>query len=87
MHNPSNALSEFNMLLVGLIDKVCEELGLKRLDYSTPEDLFRAIFDRCSAKYLSNLDDMMGDDYLRDDLLGIMHRAVRVRIEESRRSA
>ncbi|WP_409176641.1 hypothetical protein [Brevibacillus fortis] len=86
MHNPGNVLTEFNSFIT-LMDKVCEELGLKRLDYSTPEELFQAVLGRYSVKYLSNLDEMMGEDYLRDDLLGIMHRAVRARIEESRRSA
>ncbi|MGF9907921.1 hypothetical protein [Brevibacillus porteri] len=86
MHNPSNVPTEFNAF-IALMDKVCEELGLKRLDYSTPEELFQAVLGRYSVKYLSNLDEMMGEDYLRDDLLGIMHRAVRSRIEESRRSA
>ncbi|MCM3145354.1 hypothetical protein [Brevibacillus sp. MER 51] len=86
MHNPSIVLTDFNTF-IALMDKVCEELGLKRLDYSTPEELFQAVLGRYSVKYLSNLDEMMGEDYLRDDLLGIMHRAVRARIEESRRSA
>ncbi|GEC93918.1 hypothetical protein [Brevibacillus brevis] len=81
MHNPGNVSVDAIMLL-GLMDEVCEKLGLRLRDYATPEDLFEAVFSRTSINILTKLDEKMGDEFLQDDLLGIMHRAVRARIRK-----
>ncbi|MFE1631252.1 hypothetical protein ACFLFF_31430 [Brevibacillus reuszeri] len=60
---------------------LCTKLGLKWENYSTPEELFQAVANKFPEKALLSVDELMGDDHLRDDLLGVMHRAVRERIQ------
>ncbi|GED68992.1 hypothetical protein BRE01_26940 [Brevibacillus reuszeri] len=58
---------------------LCTKLGLKWENYSTPEELFQAVANKFPENALLSVDEVMGDDHLRDDLLGVMHRAVRER--------
>lgn len=81
MQNSNNALDDFQELL-NLIDDVCHGYGLNRRDFTTPSELFQAVVAKVSIGTLLFLDAEMGDEYLQDDLLGIMHRAVRARIAE-----
>ncbi|MBH0333651.1 hypothetical protein ABH14_28640 [Brevibacillus brevis] len=80
-----NPLGDF-LYFMALVDDVCGKLGLDRNDFSTPEELFQTIMERLPLKSLVKFDEMCGDDYLRDDFLGIMHRAVRSRIDEIRQA-
>ncbi|WP_312116588.1 hypothetical protein [Brevibacillus reuszeri] len=80
MQETSTVLDDY-VLFLSTVDEVCVKLGLSRDDFSTPEELFHAVFEKFSLKTLQQLDEMMGDDHLRDDLLGVMHRAVRERAQ------
>lgn len=81
MQETSFVLDDY-FLFLSTVDEVCVKLGLNRDDFSTPEELFHAVFEKFSLKTLQELDEMMGDDHLRDDLLGLMHRSVRDQIQE-----
>jgi hypothetical protein len=81
MQNAYAARDDFR-LFIGLIDDLCNRYGLNRSDYKHPSELFRAVVARVSIETLLFLDKEMGDDYLQDDLLGLLHRAVRSRIQE-----
>ncbi|GED53510.1 hypothetical protein EDM54_01500 [Brevibacillus borstelensis] len=81
MQKPNNALDDFYVFM-SHVDAMCQSYGLNREDYSTPADLFRAVVAKVPIYKLLCLDEWMGDDYLRDDILGIMHRAVRERLAE-----
>lgn len=73
----TNTVPDDYRLFLSTVDEVCTKLGLNRNDFSAPEELFQAVFKRLSVKTLRQLDEMMGDDHMQDDLLGVMHRAVR----------
>ena len=77
----TNTTPDDYRLFLSTVDEVCTKLGLDREDFSTPEELFQAVFERLSVKTLRQLDEMMGDDHMQDDLLGVMHRAVRERTQ------
>lgn len=67
---------------MGEINWICNRLGLNLDDYKNTFDFFRDVMGRFSVKTLRCLDERMGDDYLHNDLLGDMHRAVRGRLRE-----
>lgn len=81
MQNANAARDDFR-LFIGLIDDLCNRYGLNRRDYKHPSELFRAVVAGVSIETLLFLNKEMGDDYLQDDLLGLLHRAVRSRIQE-----
>ncbi|RNB72151.1 hypothetical protein EDM58_21850 [Brevibacillus panacihumi] len=83
MQKQNNALDDFKTFM-SQIEWLCQHLRLNLDDYTSSYDFFRDVMGRVSVGTLQSLDTMMGDDYLHDDLLGEMHRAVRSRLQELR---
>ncbi|WP_024985304.1 hypothetical protein [Brevibacillus borstelensis] len=81
MQKPNDTLGDFHQFM-GQIEKTCKRLGLDFGEYTSPFELFQDVMARESVETLQYLDARMVDDYLHDDILGDMHRAVRNRLRE-----
>lgn len=81
MQKASELRDDFERFM-GEIDRTCKLLGLNLDDYTNADDFFRDVMGKVSVKTLQLLDEQMGNDYLHNDVLGDMHRAVRGRLRE-----
>ena len=67
--------------LMGLLEQNCKLLGLKPpLEYGTYRNLWCVVVEKLSLDTIQALDKMMGEDYMRDDVYGFLHRKLRERL-------
>ncbi|HBZ80941.1 MAG TPA: hypothetical protein DEP07_11210 [Brevibacillus sp.] len=64
------------------VDAICQAHGINRQDYSNPAELFYAMCAAFSVDTLLYLDKRLGNEYLQDDIPGMIHQAVRRRLRE-----
>lgn len=81
MHNQVDSLASFQEFMES-VDAICQAHGIDKRDYSTPAELFNAICSAFSLDTLLYLDKRLGDEHLREDLLGMIHQAIRRRLHE-----
>ena len=64
------------------VDAICQAHGINRQDYPNPAELFYAMCAAFSVETLLHLDKRLGNEYLQDDIPGMIHQAVRRRLRE-----
>lgn len=80
MQKPNEQQADFNHFIL-LVDSTCQKYGLNWRDYKDHTECFLALISRISVKALKQIDGILEDSYLDDDSFGVIHRAVRERIQ------
>ncbi|WP_425622493.1 hypothetical protein ACPT9H_18145 [Brevibacillus borstelensis] len=80
MQKPNEQLVDFDHFMI-LVASTCRKYGLNWSDYKEPTECFLAIIDKAPLKALLKVDAFLEDAYKAEDSFGVIHRAVRDRIQ------
>ncbi|MGF9822569.1 hypothetical protein ABE430_20365 [Brevibacillus agri] len=82
MHKQSDQQADFDVYMVRVV-KTCQKYGLNWQDYKDPTECFLAIIDKAPLKALKKVDVLLEDAYKAEDSFGVIHRAVRARLDQA----
>lgn len=80
MQKPNEQLVDFDHFMI-LVASTCRKYGLKWSDYKDPTECFLAIIGKVPLRALLKVDTILEDSYKGEDSFGVIHRAVRGRLQ------